>query len=396
MEPARNGAKRLRTGEHADLIVIGLGAMGSATADAAASSGHSVIGLEAFGQGHDRGSSHGPTRMLRRVAEEGPEYVPLILDALPRWRALNDELARPVYVENGAIRIAPIDSELHRSFDATAAAAALELGIDHETLDAGQVVERFPGFVVPDGYGAKFEREAGVLFADRAVRALQDRAARHGARLRFDSPVVAWSADGDGVTVTTGSHTYRAARLVITAGAWTNRAASGLDLPLSVQRVVNVSFRPTDPVDFNAERLPAFIASDGVDGVYGIPAVEDQGLKVGGGGTPVDPDQVDRVVGMDEIEHLRGFVDRFLPRASGPVSSVLTCLYTVTPDGHFLIGHHPEHPQVVVASPCSGHGFKYTTAIGPLLSDLAFDGATTIPISAFAINRFARSTTGTS
>ncbi len=123
--------------------------------------------------------------------------------------------------------------------------------------------------------------------------------------------------------------------------------------------------------------------------MYGIPAVDGQGVKVGGSGTPVDPDDVDRVVTDDEIARLRGFVDRFLPGASGPVSSVLTCLYTVAPDGHFVIDRHPEHDNVVIASPCSGHGFKYTTAIGPLLTELAFTGHTTLPIDSFSIARFA-------
>lgn len=367
----------------ADLIVIGLGAMGSATVDAAARQGHSVIGIEAFAQGHDRGSSHGPTRMLRRIAEEGSAYIPLILDALPRWRELNDELEQPVFIENGAIRVGPIETPLHRAFDACGAAFDLE----RETLSASDIVDRFPGFAVPDGYEARFEPEAGILFADRTVRALQDRAERHDARLHFDQRVISWDAVGDGVVVHTEHETYHASRLVITAGAWISRLTAELHLPLHAKRVVNVSFEPFDRGLFTPERLPAFAISNGDDGVYGIPAVDGQGLKVGGSGTPVDPDHVDRAVGADEIAHLRSFVERFLPKAAGPVSSTLTCLYTVAADEHFVIGHHPVHRQVVIASPCSGHGFKYTTAIGPVLAELAFSGSSSIPIDAFAIDR---------
>ncbi len=379
-------------GVSAELIVIGLGAMGSATADAAARAGHTVIGLEAFAPGHARGSSHGPTRMLRRSIEEGPQYVPLILDALPRWAELNDDSELPVIDLRGAIRVAPNGSPMHAAF----VDSAVAWGLDYDHLTAREVNTQFPAFSVPEGYSAMFEREAGVLFADRTVRALQDRALRHGASLKFEEPVVSWEAHADSVVVRTATTTYRAARLVITSGAWTNALVADLALPLVAHRVVNVSFDPLDRDPFGIDRLPAFVVSDGVEGVYGIPAVAGEGVKVGSAGTPADPDDVDRLVTDDEIARLRGFVDRFLPRASGPVSSVLTCLYTVAPDGHFVIDHHPEHDHVVIASPCSGHGFKYTTAIGPLLTELAVTGRTTLPIDSFSIARFTPSRTGTS
>ena len=369
----------------ADLLVVGLGAMGSSTVDAAARAGHSVIGLEAFAQGHARGSSHGPTRMLRRSIEEGPQYVPLILDALPRWAELNADADVPVTDLRGAIRIAPNGSPMHAAF----VTSALAWGLDYDHLSADEVNRQFPAFSVPEGYSAMFEHEAGVLFADRTVRALQDRATRHGASCTSTSRSSRGRRAATRVVVRTATATYHAARLVITGGAWTTVLAAELGLPLVPNRVVNVSFEPQDRGVFEVDRLPAFVVSDGIEGVYGIPAVDGQGVKVGGGGTPVDPDDVDRVVTDDEIAHLRGFVDRFLPRASGPVSSVLTCLYTVAPDGHFVIDRHPEHDNVVIASPCSGHGFKYTTAIGPLLTELAFTGQTTLPIDSFSIARFA-------
>ncbi len=377
----------MTTTDH-DLIVLGLGAMGSSTVDAAAAAGHRVLGLEAFAQGHDRGSSHGPTRILRRSIEEGPHYVPLVLDALTRWAELDaDEVARghrPVTALHGAIRIAPEGSLLHAAF----LTSATEHGLDFERLSAGDVHERFPGFRVPADHSALFEREAGVLFADCAVRALQDRAGRRGATLSFESPVLGWSTDGDGVVVTTAHETHRAARLVITAGAWTSRLLPGLGIPLTPHRIVNVSFEPAERALFEPERLPAFIVTDGVDGVYGVPAVPGEGLKVGASGAPVDPDDVDRTVHDDEIARLRAVVDRYLPLAGGPISSTLTCLYTVAPDGGFVIDLHPDHSNVVIASPCSGHGFKYTTAIGPLLTDLATTGRTHFDISSFAIDRF--------
>ncbi len=366
-----------------DVVVVGLGVMGSAAADALARRGHSVIGLEAGAQGHASGSSHGPTRIIRRSIEEGPMYVPIVLDAFDRWRALEEDAGRPILEANGVIRIAPTGASLHAAFRASAAAWDLP----YETLDPAEIGERFPGFAVPDGYEGLFEQEAGVLYAARAVQAFQDRAQRHHAVLRFNEPVLRWLADDGGVTVSTPSGSVTAGRLVIAAGAWTSRLA-GVALPLVPHRVVNVSFTPNVPDRFDPAHLPAFIIADEHTGVYGVPAVPGEGLKVGSGGSPTDPDRVDRAVRVDEVASLRATVDRFLPDASGPVASTVTCLYTVAPDGHFVIDRHPAHPHVVLASPCSGHGFKFASAIGPLLADLAIGETPRFAIDAFQLDRF--------
>ena len=371
----------------ADVIVILLGAMGSATADAAARRGLRVIGLEAFEQGHRRGSSHGATRIIRRSIEEGPQYVPLVLDALSRWRQLDDESDQPILHLGGAIRVAPAGAPLHAAFLRSAVAHHL----DFDRLQPDDVQERFPGLVLPDGFEALFEQEAGVVFAERAVRALQTRAVRHGASLQFDEPVLRWRPDGGGVVVDPPPATYRSDRLVITAGAWTAQLLASLDLPLVVQRVVNVTFQPTAPQRFDHEHLPAFLLSDGTSGVYGVPAIGGDGVKVGGSGTPTSPDDIQPPASDEEVGALRRVVDRFLPGAASSDRSTLTCLYTTTPDGHFVIDHHPDHAQAVVASPCSGHGFKYTTAIGPVLVDLAVGGSTSLPVDSFAISRFVTS-----
>jgi sarcosine oxidase len=373
----------------ADVVVVGLGVMGSATVDALARAGHSVVGVEAGSRGHQNGSSHGPTRIIRRSIEEGPMYVPIVLDALERWDELEADAGRPIIDRCGVIRIAPMGSPLHDAFRQSAHA----WGLPYETLDAARVMERFPGFAVPARYEGLFEDGAGLLYAAAAVRAFQTRAERHRAVLRFDEPVVAWTAGIEGVTVTTTAGTIVADRLVLTAGAWTRSLAAGLRLPLVAHRVVNASFTPLVPDRFDPSHCPAFIIADDVTGVYGVPAVAGQGVKLGTGGTPTHPDAVDRHVTEADVAPLRAAVDRFLPRASGPIASTLTCLYTVAPDGHFVIDRHPEHAQVVVASPCSGHGFKFASAIGPLLAGMATGRPAPYPIDAFRVDRF---TTGRS
>ena len=182
-------------------------------------------------------------------------------------------------------------------------------------------------------------------------------------------------------------------------GAWTGRLTAELGIPFDVHRIVNVSFEPGDRELHGPDRLPPFVIDDEAGqglpgtpalrgGLYGIPAVPGEGLKVGSSGTPADPDHVDRTVTEAEVAALRAWVDRFLPGASGPVASTLTCLYTKTPDEHFVIDRHPEHSNVVVASPCSGHGFKYTPAIGAILADLATDVAPAHDLAPFALARF--------
>jgi len=379
----------------ADVIVVGLGAMGSAAADELAGRGYSVIGLEAFAPGHANGSSHGATRIVRRIVEEAPFYVPLAADAIDRWDALTADTGTELLVRSGVLRVAQPASDLLAAFRASAAAHDLA----YDTLDPADVMRRFPAFRVPDGFEAVYEADAGFVYAARAVATLQARAQRRGAELRFDEPVLGWQAGDDRVAVTTGAGVYWAERLVITAGAWTSRLAAELHLPLVVHRVANVSFEPNDRALHGADRMPAFLIDDGAadglpgtpalrGGMYGVPAVPGEGLKVGTSGAATDPDRVDRTVTADEVARLRAWVEQFIPGAAGPVASTLTCLYTKTPDEHFLVDRHPEHGNVVVASPCSGHGFKYTPALGAVLADLATDVTPGHDLNPFTLTRF--------
>lgn len=380
---------------HADVIVVGLGAMGSATADDLAGRGLRVLGLDAFSRGHANGSSHGPTRIIRRIVEEAPFYVPLATDAIERWDALTADTGTELFVRNGVLRVAKPGSDLLAMFRASADAH----GLPYDPLTPAEIAARFPAFTIPDGYAGVFEPDAGFVYAARAVATLQDRAERRGATLRFDEPVLEWQSGHGRVAVTTPGGVYEAEQLVVTAGAWTGRLAAELQLPLVANRVVNVSFEPADRDLHGPQRMPAFLIDDGAaddvpgtpalrGGMYGIPAVPGEGLKVGTAGTPTDPDHVDRAIGADEIERLRAWVTEFIPGGVGPIASTITCLYTKTPDEHFLIDRHPEYGNVVLASPCSGHGFKYTPAIGALLADLATGATPSHDLSPFTLHRF--------
>ena len=370
-----------------DVIVAGLGIMGSAAAHALAARGDRVIGFDAHPQGHALGSSHGPTRIIRHAMEESPAYLPIVADAFERWHALEEESGQQLLTLCGCLRFGPPGTPLLELFRASAAAG----GLPFEELSAAEVAERFPGFRLPDHYVGLFEGHGGVIHAARALRAFQDRAVAGGAELRFGEPVVEWMASDGGVSVRTPAGQYEADRLIVAAGPWMSGLVPELALPLQVLRVVNVTFQPVQPEWYGAERCPTFIGIDdgSEEGFYGCPAVDGEGVKVGGGSEPTDPDRVRRDVDADDIRPARGFVERFMPGAAGPVASTLTCLYTETPDGQFVVDRHPAHDNVVIASPCSGHGFKHASALGPILADLATTGTTAHDIGFLSMARFA-------
>ena len=343
----------------------------------------SVVGLEAHPRGHDLGSSHGPTRIIRRAIEEGPAYVPLVLDAFERWAQLEADAGRPIIDLVGAIRIGPPGAPL---FDVFTASATEDLPF--ESLDAKALVERFPGFEVPDGYEAVYESGAGLLHAAAAVDAFQSRAARRGATLRFGEAALGWTATPDGVTVLTPTGTVSAGSLVLTAGAWTTRVAPTLGLPLVPHRVVNVSFTPLEPDLFVAGRLPAFIVADEQAGIYGVPVVPGEGLKVGASGTPTDP-------GASMTRHRRRDRRAARRRRSLPAKGIRPGRVDADLSVHRRPGRQlrdrpaPRTTQRLIASPCSGHGFKFASAVGPVLADLATGTTPRFDLAPFAIDRFA-------
>jgi sarcosine oxidase len=357
-----------------DVIVLGLGGMGSATAAHLARRGQRVLGLDAYERLHKRGSSHGDGRIIREAYFEASEYVPLVQRAYQLWRELQAESGRDLLLMTGGLNFGTPDSE----FVTGSLASARQHSLPYEYLNHAEVAERFPGFRLPDHLVAVYEPNAGVLKPEVCMDAYLDLAARHGADLRFSTPATSWSADGVGVRVETQSGSFQAERLVITAGPWAADVLRDLNLPLAVQRVVNVHFEPTTPEHFQPQRCPVYLFQVPEGDYYGFPALPGQGVKIGRHdiGEVCTPDTIRRQIDDAEIESLRGVLDRYLPGASGSVIKTLTCMYTNTPDRHFIIDHIPDAPQVVYGCGFSGHGFKFASAIGEVLAELAVDGST--------------------
>jgi sarcosine oxidase len=371
-----------------DVIVAGLGAMGTASAYHLAARGMHVLGLERFAPRHERASWHGDSRIIRELYFEHPLYVPLVQRAYALWEALEEESGERLMTLNGGLMIGPREGMLI----AGTLRSAAEHGLPAELLAPAEVRARFPAFALEDDLVAVLDPRAGFLRPEACVDAHRALAARHGAELRYEEPVLAWEPDGAGVRVHTSRGAFAAERLLLTAGAWTRGLLPGLALALEVERQVVFWFDPpADGGRYEPERCPiyAWEHTSGYIG-YGFPRLE-RGVKAAlmhQGETAAHPDQVRLEVDDAEVEPLRAALRKMLPGvAAAPVRGHALCLFTNTPDTDFAIGFHPEHPQVLVSSPCSGHGFKFASAIGELHADLLTGATPGFDLTPFRLER---------
>ena len=374
-----------------DVIVAGLGAMGSASAFHLAARGLRVLGLERFAPRHAMASWHGDSRIIRELYFEHPLYVPLVQRAYALWEELETESGERLMTIGGGLMIGPREGMLV----AGTLRSAAEHGLPAELLTPAEVRARFPAYALEDDLVAVLDPRAGFLRPEACVDAHRSLAARRGAELRYEEPVLAWEPDGAGVRVHTARGACTADRLLLTAGAWTHGLLPGLDLALEVERQVVFWFDPPagDADDYAPERCPiyAWEHTSGFIG-YGFPRLE-RGVKAAlmhQGETSAHPDEVRRAVDEAEVEPLRAALRKMLPgMAAAPVRGHAVCLFTNAPDTDFAIGFHPEHPQVLVSSPCSGHGFKFASAIGELHADLLTEGRSRFDLAPFRLDRFA-------
>jgi sarcosine oxidase len=369
-----------------DAIVVGLGGMGSATAYQLAGRGKRVLGLEKFSPAHDRGSSHGRSRIIRQAYFEDPAYVPLLLRAYELWEQLERETDQELMTLTGGLMIGRREDELVSG----SVESAEEHGLPYELLDADEIRARFPPFSPDPETVALFEEKAGFVRPEETVKAHLDRAASLGADLRFEEPVLSWEVSGEGVRVETHAGSYEAERLVLSPGAWAPQLLADLGIPLEVERQVMYWFEPTGGLEpFLPDRFPIFIwEPDDGNMFYGFPAQDDdRGIKSAffrAGGVPTTPETIDREVQGEEIDFIRGYLAEHVPDLAGRCLDARACMYTNTPDLHFVISAHPEHPQVAIACGFSGHGYKFCSVVGEILADLATEGTTRHPIDPFS------------
>jgi sarcosine oxidase len=370
-----------------DVIVLGVGAMGSSACHHLARRSVRVLGLEQFDIPHALGSSTGFSRMIRMAYYEHPDYVPLLRRAYELWHEIEADSRQKLLYLTGGLYLGTADSDLI----AGSMRSAREHKLPHELLDRRALAERFPQFQTPDDWVAMLEPNAGFLLPEKVVAAYADQAMRHGAELHGREPVVAWSADARGVTVQTPRDTYHAAHLLICGGAWSGRLLKDLAIELQVTRQVMGWVWPREPARFALDVLPVW-AIGHPDGSlhYGFPMMSDNpGVKIAhhAPGQPTNPDHVARDPQPGDEATFRSALRQFLPAADGPLLALRTCLYTNSIDHHFILDRHPQHKNVTFACGFSGHGFKFASVIGEVLADLAMVGKTALSIKFLGIDR---------
>lgn len=370
-----------------DVVVLGVGGFGSAACYHLARRGVSVLGLEQFAVGHDRGSSHGDTRIIRQAYFEHPDYVPLLKRAYLLW----DELAAAAGVElfrrTPLLLSGPADGETIRG----ALTSATLHGLDVESLTATEARRRYPGLMPPEDHAVVIEPNAGFLWVERCVAAHVAMARQAGAEIREQCPVHSLQLGADHVRIETEAETIVAARLVVTAGAWTGPLLAALGWPLTPVRKFVGWFATTGGAYAAEAGYPVYYVEMPSAAYYGFPSLDGQTIKVAEhlSGEPVtDPATVDRSVQVSDVALLTPFLQSFLPQATTQLVRHSTCLYTHTPDRHFLVDRHPEFSQVTIAAGFSGHGFKFTSVLGETLAELSLEGRTALPVEFLSARRF--------
>ncbi len=374
--------------ERHDVIVVGVGGMGSAAAFHLADRGLDVLGLERYDVPHDRGSSHGVTRIIRKPQYEDPAYVPLVERAYDLWRALEERTGRDLLHITGGLDAGPIGGDVvHGSLRSCAAH-----DLDHELLAAETVNERFPGYGLPEGHRAVYQPDGGFLVPEQCIVAHVEAAHEAGATIHAREPVHEHRTLPDGgVRVSTSKATYEADRLVVTAGAWAPKLLPTLEGIAVPERQVLAWLQPPEPAAFDAERFPVFVHETDDGHYYGFPRHDVPGFKFGKFNhreETVDPDGFGREPRPADENLLRGYAERYFPTGAGPTMQLSTCLFTNTPDGHFVLGRLPDEPRVTVGAGFSGHGFKFASVVGEVLADVAVEGGTDHGIELFDPGRF--------
>jgi sarcosine oxidase len=371
-----------------DVIVAGVGGMGSAACWHLAKAGQRVLGLERFDIGHAMGSSHGMTRIIRLAYFEGSQYVPMVRRAHELWRETGEAAGLELLHVTGSLDMAAEGA----GFVESSRRSCLDHGLDHELLDRAEIMRRHPAFALPKGHVGLFQKDGGFVASERAIYAHVGLAQAAGATIRANEPVLEWSVTAHGgVKVVTAKGTYTAGRLVLTSGAWMDTLNPALAPHLKTVKQAIGWYSVKNPAPFMMGKLPVFILTVEEGNFYGFPLWEHPGFKLGGphfGREPIDPSQPDRTPSARQTAYLAGAIDRYFPDASHEALALKGCIYTVTPDEHFVIDTVPGAEQVAFASCCSGHGFKFASVIGEILSDIAVKGSSRFDLSPFRLDRF--------
>lgn len=371
-----------------DVIVLGMGVMGLAAAARLAARGLRVCAFDQFELFHRRGSSHGETRIIRRAYPESPQYAPLLDRAYPLWKEIEEHCGRTIHVRSGFLAAGPAGGPFMQQLRDY----YQRCRYPHTFLTAEEVQREFPQFHLQESLYACLDPEGGFLYVDRALRALAAEAQEHGALFCAGEKILGWSQQGGAVQVKSSGNCYQAGHLVLAGGAWSVPEAARIGLPLKIWRRVMFWHRAADRSLFAPDRTPSFVVDDSGAGIYGCPALHMPGAKLGEHNLPMEiatPEQQGIPLKEGEAEPVRSFVRRMFPALSEIPSRHEFCLYTLTPDRHFILDWHPQSSRVILAMGFSGHGFKFAPVIGEAIAGMVADGKSKLPIDFLRLGRFA-------
>jgi len=376
------------------IAVIGLGATGSAVLFQLARRGIRTVGIERFELGHDRGSSHGPTRIIRLAHFENPSYGPMMRRGYALWRELETIAGAKLIFTTGIVEIGLAEGALVRG----TVAGASRYGLPHEILDARSLMRRYPSFMLPHDSVGVFQPDGGYIAAAAALDATLRIAVAAGAVVRTSETVLSVEPRPNGVRIRTDRADIEADAAIVAAGPWMQKLLPDLRLPLRVTRQVVAWFEPVDLAQFSEDRFPVFILESEHGHHYGFPVYGHDGIKIAKHHHQrevVDADTYDRLVSAADEMAIRAPLAAYLPAANGRLISAQACLYTMTPDETFIIDRMAGFPHIIIASPCCGHGFKFSPVVGEILADLVTRGTTDHAIGQFRLQRFAEPANGT-
>lgn len=376
-----------------DVIVLGVGSMGSSTCYQLAKQGYKVLGLEQFDIPHELGSHGGQSRIIRKAYAEHPDYVPLLQRAYENWKALENETGTQVYFKTGLLYC----GETNDPFIKGVKLSSEKYNIPVEELSQADAQKRYPQFKLPDGYKQLLEPDAGFVTPERSILLFTEQAIKRGAIIRTREKVLQWKRDNGSISVTTDQGSYQAKKLVITAGAWGGKMIPALANKLTVTRQAIAWMKPKKWDDFTLGNFPCWIIEHGGHDYYGFPILPvgqlggPAGLKLAmhaPGGDITDPDHVNRNKKNEDEQVLIKALRLLIPDAYEETLTMKTCLYTNSPDHNFILDHLPGYDNdVVIAAGFSGHGFKFVSVVGEIMADLAMKGQTELPIGFLNMGR---------
>ena len=370
-----------------DVVVVGLGATGSAALYQLARRGFHVAGIERFLPGHSQGSSHGETRIIRLGYFEHPSYVPLLRRSYQLWRELEADCGRKLMRITGILEIGmPVGPLVSGTL-----AAARQHDLPHEIFDGAETMRRFPAFRIPRDFAGVLQPDGGFVAAETTVETLVELAGAAKAEIRTGVRVLSIAQEGQGVRIGTSDGDIEARCAVVAAGPWVMDLLPDLRAPLRATRELMAWFKPRDPAPFAPGHLPVFILESRHGMHYGFPMSPAGTIKIAKHhhhDETIYPDDPRRPVSELDETLIRSAIESHIPAANGPLAAAKTCVYTMTPDHDFIVDRLPGAPNVIVASPCSGHGFKFAPVMGEILADLATEGGTGHDISRFRLSRF--------